>query len=193
MKLFLLSLVLGGALASAAPSESPYKNQTQNQIKSLTKDDLDGLRKGSGTPFGGMAKAAELNGLPGPRHALDFKEQLDLSPQQVKQLTSVFEKMHAKATTIGKELIEIESSMDKKLKNRELTPKALQVLVDRSAKKYGELRFSHLVAHLDTADVLSKDQISAYNRLRGYSSGDPCQSIPQGHSADMWKKHHGCK
>jgi len=40
--------------------------------------------------------------------------------------------------------------------------------------------------------ILMPDQITLYNKLRGYSSDDPCENIPQGHNPEMWKKHHNC-
>jgi hypothetical protein len=56
-----------------------------------------------------------------------------------------------------------------------------------------ELRYVHLVTHLETSSILTPQQIEKYNRLRGYGSGDPCKNIPQGHDAEMWKKHNNCK
>jgi hypothetical protein len=38
----------------------------------------------------------------------------------------------------------------------------------------------------------SSEQITLYNKLRGYSSDDPCQNVPKGHDPKMWKKHHNC-
>lgn len=71
MKILTLNVGLGFiwvfiTIASAKEQlSSQYKDQVDNEIKALTSEDLVGLRKGHGTPFGGMAKAAELNGLPG--------------------------------------------------------------------------------------------------------------------------------
>ncbi len=50
---------------------SPYVGQEARGIKALSQDDVEGLLAGAGSPFGGMAKPAELNGYPGPRHVLD--------------------------------------------------------------------------------------------------------------------------
>ena len=137
-----------------------------------------GLEKGHGTPFGGMAKAAELNGLPGPRHVLDLNVELGLSKVKVQKIDAIFRKMNKTAVKLGKELIQIEESLDKKLKNNELKSVGLMKLVEKSAQKYGELRYSHLVAHLETAGVLSKKEIEKYNKLRGYTSNDPWQECP---------------
>jgi hypothetical protein len=46
-----------------------------------------------------------------------------------------------------------------------------------------ELRYTHLKYHLAMRDVLNSDQIAAYNRLRGYDSGqEPPPGMPGHHS-----------
>lgn len=46
----------------------PYAGQQERMIKALSTSEIDGLKKGKGM---GLAKAAELNHYPGPRHVLD--------------------------------------------------------------------------------------------------------------------------
>jgi hypothetical protein len=53
-------------LAADMPA-SPYAGQQTRAIKALAPEDLAALRNGEGM---GMAKAAELNGYPGPAHVL---------------------------------------------------------------------------------------------------------------------------
>jgi hypothetical protein len=48
---------------------SPYAGQQTRAIKALSPEDLAGLLNGEGM---GMAKAAELNGYPGPVHVLEL-------------------------------------------------------------------------------------------------------------------------
>lgn len=47
---------------------SKYTDQEDRIIKSLSSEDIKSLQTGTGDAFGGMAKLAELNGYPGPRH-----------------------------------------------------------------------------------------------------------------------------
>lgn len=68
----------------------------------------------------------------------------------------------------------------------------LEALVNDIAATRAKLRIAHLLAHLQTPKVLSAMQITRYNALRGYA-GEPCENIPEGHNAEMWKKHNGCK
>jgi hypothetical protein len=50
---------------------SKYIGQENRIIKSLSSEDIESLETGTGDAFGGMARLAELNGYPGPRHILD--------------------------------------------------------------------------------------------------------------------------
>ena len=180
-------------LLSVGHSMSPYVHQVKNKIKSLSREDLRGLKSGHGTPFGGMAKAAELNGLPGPRHVLDLKGELGLTLEQIKNIEGIYKKMNEKAVKVGRELVAKEAFMDREFQEGRVNPKNLEQMVNDSAQKYSQLRYIHLVAHLETAKVLQKKQVDQYNELRGYTSGDPCKNIPKGHPPAMWKKHHGCE
>jgi len=54
----------------------PCAGQQARPIKTLSDDDLAAPRNGEGM---GMAKAAELNGYPGPKHVLDLAQQLRLA------------------------------------------------------------------------------------------------------------------
>ena len=68
MKPRTLSLALAASvLAGPAPADMPYAGQQARAIKALSDDDIAALRKGEGM---GVAKAAELNGYPGPAHVL---------------------------------------------------------------------------------------------------------------------------
>lgn len=51
---------------------SPYAGQEMRDIKSLSDNDVQSLQNGTGEAFGGIAKLAELNGYPSPRHVLDM-------------------------------------------------------------------------------------------------------------------------
>ncbi len=54
---------------------SPYAGEQSRSIKSLSKEDVADYIDGKGM---GFAKAAELNGYPGPKHVLELAEQLAL-------------------------------------------------------------------------------------------------------------------
>jgi hypothetical protein len=52
-------------------ADMPYAWEQTRAIKALSDEDIAALRQGEGMGMGmGMAKAAELNGYPGPVHVL---------------------------------------------------------------------------------------------------------------------------
>ena len=63
----------------AAPAPSPYAGEQTREIKALSGSDIANLRNGRGM---GLARPAELNRYPGPRHVLDTAE-LALTPAQI--------------------------------------------------------------------------------------------------------------
>ena len=64
-----------GWLATATLAGSPYAGQVNAPIKALTAEEQAALLDGQGA---GFAKAAELNGYPGPKHVLELSAQLGL-------------------------------------------------------------------------------------------------------------------
>src|SRR5436309_2806011 len=76
----------------------PYAGQDAREIKSLSAEDIAELRRGGGW---GFAKAAELNGMPGPAHLLDLKDQIGLDPDQVAAIQAIFDKMRTSAILEG--------------------------------------------------------------------------------------------
>jgi len=156
----------------AAETPSPYAGQQTRQIKALSEEDVAALRKGEGM---GMAKAAELNGYPGPAHVLHLATQLGLTPDQVQQVTAIFERMSAAAKPLGGELIAHEQALDQLFASGEITPNRLTTETAAIGKLSSRLRSVHLAAHLETRALLHPDQIALYQRLRGY--GDPASTL----------------
>lgn len=162
----------------------------QREIKSLSNEDIEALLNGEGW---GLAKAAELNGVPGPSHILDMKSEIDLSESQFEQIQAVFDKMNSRAKKVGELLIKKERELNSAFAEKEITVPQLKTLTSEIGAIRGELTFIHLKAHLEASKVLSSEQIRLYNELRGYDLiSDPCKEIPEGHDPEMWKKHNNC-
>ena len=85
-----------------------------------------------------------------------------------------------------------ERKLNNHFANRTITDELLDVLLERVAQVHKKLRYVHLSTHLKAQKILTPEQIVLYNKLRGYSSDDPCENIPKGHDPQMWKKHHNC-
>ena len=169
--------------------KSKYAGKEKREIKSLSATDIEELQSGKGW---GLAKAAELNGLPGPVHLLEMKEEIDLSAEQIRAIEDIYRKMKQEAVPLGLELIELERELNNHFANRTITNESLLQILQKIARVHGQLRYVHLSAHLKTPDILKSEQITLYNKLRGYSSNDPCENVPKGHDPTMWKKHHNC-
>ena len=187
----LLMVLMSSVMANESQHHhSKYAGQEKRTIKSLSPDDIQQLKQGKGW---GLAKAAELNGMPGPAHVLEMKDKIALSKQQTKQIQSLFDEMKTQAMPLGNKLIELEKKLNDSFANRSVSEQTLKQQLEDIAKVRSELRYVHLVTHLKTPAILTKHQVMKYNQLRGYSSGDPCKNIPEGHDAKMWKQHNGCK
>jgi Spy/CpxP family protein refolding chaperone len=159
--------------SSAASSSqiSPYSGQEIRDIKSLSDNDVQSLQNGTGEAFGGIAKLAELNGYPGPRHVLDIAQELQLTDRQRMEIELIYQNMSNNAKSIGSAIVAIEQDMDEAFANKTITEENLIALLDKSANLYGQLRFVHLSAHLDTAQIMTAEQIQMYNEMRGYDGG----------------------
>ena len=185
-------ILLSGGNSTANSTQhygSKYKGQESREIKSLSREDINELQNGKGW---GLAKAAELNGMPGPIHLLEMKEEIKLSDEQVSQIEQLYGKMKKEAIPLGLELIALEKKLNNAFADRTIDEKGLKSLLEQIANTYMALRYVHLSVHLKTPTILTPSQIEAYNKLRGYFVDDPCKDIPKGHDPEMWKKHHAC-
>ena len=190
MLFLILRLITLSTLSAADHSyKSKYAGEEKREIKSLSEADIEELKNGKGW---GLAKAAELNGLPGPAHLLEMKEEIHLSAKQIRVIEDLYKKMKQEAIPLGLELIELERELNNHFSNRTITDELLSVLLERIAQVQKKLRYVHLSTHLKTPNILTPEQIALYNKLRGYSSDDPCENIPKGHDPEMWKRHHNC-
>jgi Spy/CpxP family protein refolding chaperone len=159
------------ACAIAAPAlaqtSTPYAGQQTRAVKAISDEDIAALLKGEGS---GMAKAAELNGYPGPAHVLALAKELKLSNEQRQQVQAIFDRMHARAVTLGSEIVERERTLDQQFANSEITGGDVAAETAKIASLQGQLRSVHLAAHLETRPLLDASQLTRYQQLRGYTS-----------------------
>ncbi|HYY71265.1 MAG TPA: hypothetical protein VE595_02530 [Nitrososphaeraceae archaeon] len=149
---------------------SKYIGQENRIIKSLSSEDIESLETGTGDAFGGMAKLAELNGYPGPRHVLDLGKELGLTTVQKENITMIYNYMKREALKLGQEILQIEKTANELFANKSISDSELQQLIIKSAENYGKLRYIHLTTHLKMMGILSQEQIILYNTLRGYNT-----------------------
>ncbi len=175
LRVAVLGLLLassGGArLVFAQDQRSPYAGEDRREIKALSPGEVAQLLDGAGM---GLARAAELNGVPGPRHVLDMADQLELTDVQRAEIERIEDRMHEAAVRLGREILELEEALDRLFAVGPADPSEVERLAGRIGQRSGLLRAVHLLAHLEAAAVLRPAQIRRYGVLRGYGdSADP--------------------
>ena len=192
LRTWLLTLAISIPLSISAQHnhgvQTPYAGMQNRAIKSLSDNDIKELRRGGGW---GLALAAELNGMPGPAHMLELKEQIALNQDQVTKTQALLDDMRKAAIPTGERLIAAELALENAFAKGAVEEASLRRLLAEAESARTELRFIHLSQHYKTVQFLKPEQIKRYNILRGYAD-DPCKNIPAGHNPEMYKRHMGC-
>lgn len=182
MRLLIVLVALAVASPAIAQSDlaSPYRHDRAEGARGLSPKEIDDLQAGRGM---GLARAAELNGYPGPRHVLDAAAagQLPLTPDQRGAVERVFAAMERDAQRLGARVIAEEQALEAAFRDGAITEADLAERVRRLASVQGELRQVHLRAHLATRALLSEAQVARYNQLRGYEAAGPDAGHGPGH------------
>lgn len=171
-RLLLLTLVLAAPVAAQHEGHdghhapSPYADEADRALKALSADEVDGLLAGRGM---GLARAAELNGYPGPLHVLELADRLALSREQRAEVERIHAAMQAEARALGAEVVEVERHLDALFADGRATDEAVEQVTGHIGVLQGRLRAAHLRAHVATHAVLTAEQTDAYRRLRGYA------------------------
>src|SRR3972149_5532362 len=122
----LITLMVCSLLLSAQSIPISYASQRVDEVKTLSTDEIQGLLNGEGM---GLAKAAELNHYPGPRHVLDLSSELNLSGEQRLKTERIYNAMHERAVHLGKQIIEKEKELDALFSTGSINNKNLEELV----------------------------------------------------------------
>ena len=152
-------------LAAGQNQKSPYAGQQERVVKALSVREINDYEQGRGM---GLAKAAELNHYPGPKHVLELAERLGLSQEQRSQTNQIFHDMRVRAVALGALILQKERRLDDLFASGRIDGAKLKTLTMDIATLRGELREVHLLAHLKMKRVLSQEQVAAYDGLRGY-------------------------
>lgn len=114
----------------------------------------------------GMTLVADRNGFPGPRHILELRKELELTPAQEQQVQRLFEHMQVDALAAGQELLAKEAELERLFASGAVDSAAARRLVEESAALRGKLRWVHLSAHLEAQGILTAEQRARYQALR---------------------------
>ena len=177
MKLFVIACIAASLFAGASattPPAAPYAGQETRDIKSLSPEDVQAYLAGKGM---GLAKAAELNGYPGPAHVLELAGPLGLTPEQRRRTEALFASMEAKAASLGRALVEQERALDRLFATKAANAERLSRVLDEIGALQARVRGAHLEAHLAQVEILTPEQTARYAQLRGYGAG----ASPPGH------------
>ena len=118
----------------------------------------------------GLALAAELNGYPGPVHALELASPLALTDSQHADMQELLKAMKEETVPIGERIIAAENDLDRAFRDRTASEDGLSHGTAQIGRLYGELRNAHLRYHLAAVRILTPEQIGRYSELRGYSN-----------------------
>jgi len=175
-----IAILMMAPLAIAQHGHSPYAGQERRAIKGLSAEEIEALPSGQGM---GLAKAAELNHYPGPRHVLELATPLQISEPQRTETQGIYDRMHQEAVRLGALIVDKERELDHRFATEAVDSQTLQHLTKHIAQLQGDLRLAHLQAHVEMKRMLSREQIDTYDTLRGYtvSTGAVPQSEPHHH------------
>jgi Spy/CpxP family protein refolding chaperone len=148
---------------AASVSAQPYAGQQTRNIKALSAAQTQDLLAGKGME---LAKAAELNGYPGPMHTLELAPQLELDAGQKLATQALLAGHKAEARTLGAQLVQAERELDAAFAGHSISREELGAYLQRIGQLQTALRQSHLQTHLQQTSLLTPRQVSRYARLR---------------------------
>ena len=163
-----MAILFNADVAAVADTmTSPYAGQENRAIKALSEREMADLLAGRGM---GYALAAELNHYPGPSHAIELADKLNLSPEQRVLVQEVFITMQSRTKAIGAEIVSAEQKLDTAFAAATIEPTSLIAQTEILGQLYGRVRATHLAAHLEMKKLLTPQQITVYDQLRGSSA-----------------------
>jgi len=136
------------------------------QAQILTSPDRDQLLNGDPA---GQTMTADSNGFPSPQKILFFKDQLNLTKDQVKKIDEMLKNVPVSARVKGEEVVEAEEELSNIFAAGNVNERILRTKLERIGKLRAELRFIYLQAYLKAKQVLSANQ---WERVKGLMSSE---------------------
>lgn len=125
----------------------------------LTAEAVKQLLDGEGM---GLARAAEMNTYPGPKHLLDMAKELALTTEQQKEIAAIRQQVIETARPLGRAIVDAERALDASFKSGTVSEAQLKKQLDTIAALQAELRLVHLRAHLLAKPILTAEQVRRY-------------------------------
>lgn len=165
LKVFLVALLAVSGSGAVQHDHAAMLQTGAGATTSLTAEQIDQLLAGEGM---GLARPAELNHYPGPKHLLELSRELGLSAEQMRQVEAIRASMLAAAKRLGAQIVEAERALDAAFASARINETQLTQLTATIGRLQGELRAAHLQAHLASRRLLRPEQIVRYDELRGH-------------------------
>ena len=144
------------------PATASQIPQAMAQHHAFLEAERGAIERGEGF---GMALAADKNGYPGPKHVLDMKKELKLTPAQEAAMERLMAEMKTRALAKGKDVLLAEKRLEE-LFAQGKSEDELREETYRVASLRAELRWVHLATHLAARKILTAKQIAAYQQMR---------------------------
>jgi len=161
-RVFEASLIVTGlALAALAPVSR--SQPVPAAPHACLEEERQAIEKGEGF---GMALAADRHGYPGPKHILELKNELALTPEQEKQVRALFDQMRGRALMTGQRLLDKEAELEQLFVSSAAAVAEVRPRLDEIAALRAELRWVHLSTHLEARQLLTPEQRARYHQLR---------------------------
>jgi hypothetical protein len=112
---------------------------------------------------------------------IELADALKLSNEQLVRTETLFAEMQQKAVPLGTEILSKEAELEQAFARARVDDVSLHRILGDIARLQGELRYTHLKYHLAMRELLSTDQIAAYDRLRGYKGASDSSPSAHGH------------
>jgi Spy/CpxP family protein refolding chaperone len=162
----LISLACSTVFAQHTHPAAPQAPAAGGGTASLTAEQVKQLLDGEGM---GLARSAEMNQYPGPKHLLELAKALSLTSDQQKEISAIREDMLKRARPLGQAIVDAERELDAAFRSGTITEADLRQRLDAIAKLQADLRLAHLRAHLLTKPLLTAEQIRKYDQLRAHA------------------------
>lgn len=141
----------------------PVAAQTHTPPASLSMDEMHGLMMGQGM---GLARAAEMQGYPGPKHVLELADSLALSDEQRQLAETLMAGVQSEARSLGARIVDAERRLSALFDGGAVDNPALEAAAHEVGRLRAELRLVHLRAHLAMREALSAEQSARYHAIR---------------------------
>jgi hypothetical protein len=160
--LFTFLLILSGA-STYAQSNADTTGKI-SPVRTLTYQQYQAYLKGEAGED--LARVAESNHYPLPDKVLKYRNELDLSPIQIKKITEASTYLRRRRLQIGGSIIDTEKQLDSMFRYNKVQDGNLIFYATRYGSYQGELKNALLQACLSTQRLLSQQQMTKFEALQ---------------------------